>query len=217
MPGCFANRTQACVAGNGGAVARLPSLPTPKRQEPDHKGPSSISYPATPPSREKARRSVTLAPPLKRGQGWLKALVHRRRCAPPAWGLPRRPGGHRTAPTPSHPLGAAVPGDPGRTRLPAGARPSPTGGGVRSRLRGVSCRAACQRAHRRPAGLGTTAPPRWGRRFRRSWPCAVPFAGPGGQRAADCASPPAMLYSSVRRGSYEEGPARSLSDSEDTA
>ena len=37
------------------------SLPTPQTQEPDHKRPGSISYPATPLSRAYTRRSVTLS------------------------------------------------------------------------------------------------------------------------------------------------------------
>jgi hypothetical protein len=37
------------------------SLPSPQTQEPDHKRPGSISYPATPLSRAYTRRSVTLS------------------------------------------------------------------------------------------------------------------------------------------------------------
>ena len=81
----------------GEAVAPLAATPEPcspkKPQEPDHKGPGSIPYPATLPTGRKPRRSVTLALPLKREQGWLEIRIHRRRRAPPASRnlLPRDP------------------------------------------------------------------------------------------------------------------------------
>jgi len=113
-----------------GGLALSPHPPL-QTQEPDHKGPGSISYPATPPSQAYTRRAVTLPLPLKREQGRLKVRVHRRRCVPPASrsllsspsfprGLPAGSLGHRATTTP--PLGTAVSGDPACTRLPSQAQ-----------------------------------------------------------------------------------------------
>jgi hypothetical protein len=67
-------------------TAQAPAAPSarPTKTRAESQKPRLYFVPRHTPNRANPRRSMTLPLSLKREQGWLKALIHRRRCAPPA-------------------------------------------------------------------------------------------------------------------------------------